>query len=203
MRELFVIIQIVRRLYMQIGRLARPLAHSLIAVLMLSASARLAGAQAHDGHGTAPSQPHKLTPQENALVQAVRQATERFKNVTSVAGPGEGYELAFGCVSGGDFGAMGLHYVNMSLVGDGEVNVAQPEIVLFEPTANGGIRITGADFSGGCRRLGCETRRAAAAHGAALPPVRQPQSLRAEAVLHAARLGVEGQSQRDVHELEP
>ena len=29
---------------------------------------------------------------------------------------------------------MGLHYVNMSLVGDGEVDVTQPEIVLFEPT---------------------------------------------------------------------
>jgi hypothetical protein len=111
---------------------------------MLSASARLAGAQGHDDHG--PSQPHKTTPQENALVKAVRDATERFRNVTSVAGPGEGYELSFGCVSGGDFGAMGLHYVNMSLVGDGEVDVAQPEIVLFEPTENGGIRITGADY---------------------------------------------------------
>jgi hypothetical protein len=132
---------------MQIGRLARPFAHSLIATLMLSTSARLAGAQTHDDHGAnVPSQPHKTTPQESALVKAVREATDRFRNVTSVAGPGEGYELSFGCVSGGDFGAMGLHYVNMSLVGDGEVDVAQPEIVLFEPTPNGGIRITGADY---------------------------------------------------------
>ena len=131
---------------MQIGRLATPFAHSLIAVLMLSTTARLAGAQAHDHAANLVSQSHKATPQENALVKAVRDATDRFKNVTSVGGPGEGYELSFGCVSGGDFGAMGLHYVNMSLVGDGEVDVAQPEIVLFEPTSNGGIRITGADY---------------------------------------------------------
>ena len=46
---------------------------------------------------------------------------------------------------GGDFGAMGLHYVNGSLL-DGNVDVQQPEIVLFEPMANGGTRITGADY---------------------------------------------------------
>jgi len=105
----------------------------------------LVRAQGHDHAGNTMSQSHQPTAQEGALVQAVRQATERFKNVTSVSGPGEGYELAFGCVSGGDFGAMGLHYVNMSLV-DGEMEVTQPEIVLFEPTPNGGIRITGADY---------------------------------------------------------
>jgi hypothetical protein len=113
---------------------------------MLTASATIAGAQGHDDHGTnSSSQPHKPTAQQNALVKAVREATDRFKGVTSVAGPGEGYELAFGCVSGGDFGAMGLHYVNLSLV-DGELDVNEPEIVLFEPTPGGGIRITGADY---------------------------------------------------------
>jgi len=131
---------------MQIGRLTGPFAHALVAGLMLSATPVLAAAQGHDDHGAPAAQSHKPGPQDNALVKAVRDATERFKNVTSVAGPGEGYELSFGCVSGGDFGAMGLHYVNMPLVGDGEIDVAQPEIVLFEPTPNGGIRIPGADY---------------------------------------------------------
>ena len=126
---------------MQFGRFTR----SVVGALVLSSSAVLVRAQSHDHVGNTMSQSHQPTAQEGALVQAVRQATERFKNVTSVSGPGEGYELAFGCVSGGDFGAMGLHYVNMSLV-DGEMEVTQPEIVLFEPTPNGGIRITGADF---------------------------------------------------------
>jgi hypothetical protein len=131
---------------MKIAHQVRPLAHAFAAALMLTASATIAGAQGHDDHGAnGPSSQHKPTPQDNALVKAVRDATDRFKHVTSVAGPGEGYELAFGCVSGGDFGAMGLHYVNMSLV-DGVLDVNQPEIVLFEPTSNGGIRITGVDF---------------------------------------------------------
>jgi hypothetical protein len=34
----------------------------------------------------------------------------------------------------------------MALVGDKEIDVTQPEIILFEPTADGGIRITGADY---------------------------------------------------------
>ncbi|MGE5243428.1 MAG: hypothetical protein ACM3SQ_04290 [Betaproteobacteria bacterium] len=132
---------------MHIGRFVRPLAHPLLALLMVSASASQGRAQMHDDHaGSAMSQHHEPTARDNALVQAVRDATERFRNVTGVAGPGEGYELKFGCVSGGDFGAMGLHYVNMSLVGDGEVDIAHPEIVLFEPTRDGGIRITGADY---------------------------------------------------------
>jgi hypothetical protein len=82
--------------------------------------------------------------QVNALVAAVRDATERFRNV-SVA-ESEGYGLLFGCVSGGDYGAMGLHYVNFPLVADGKIDAATPEIVLYEPASNGRLRITGADY---------------------------------------------------------
>ena len=41
---------------------------------------------------------------------------------------------------------MGLHYVNMPLVADKQLDVNQPEVILFEPTRNGGIRITGVDY---------------------------------------------------------
>jgi hypothetical protein len=131
---------------MQIGRLAKASGHALVAALMIAGAGARVAAQSHDDHGGARSEPHKPTPQENALVQAVRDATARFQNVTSVNGPGEGYELSFGCVSGGDFGAMGLHYVNFPLALDGEIRVDQPEIVLFEPTRDGHIRITGTDY---------------------------------------------------------
>jgi hypothetical protein len=78
------------------------------------------------------------------LVRIVRDATWRFRDV-SVA-EAEGYELMFGCVTGPDVGAMGLHYVKMSLVGDGELDAANPEIVIYEPLANGRLRLTGADY---------------------------------------------------------
>jgi hypothetical protein len=131
---------------MQIRRLTRPFLCSLLVAVGVSGAGAATAAEAHDDHDTpTASRPHKHTTQENAAVAAVRAATKRFKDVKSIAGPGEGYELQFGCVSGGDFGAMGLHYVNLALV-DGAVEPSQPEIILFEPTPGGGVRITGADY---------------------------------------------------------
>ena len=131
---------------MQMGRLAKAAGYALVAALMVAGSGTRGVAQSHDDHGGAKSEPHKRTPQENELVQTVRAATEKFKDVTNVAGPGPDYALTFGCVNGGDFGAMGLHYVKGSILHDGEIDKNDPEIILFEPTRNGGIRITGADY---------------------------------------------------------
>ena len=129
---------------MHVGRVARSTA-PLFAALALTFSGSVAGAQDHD-HGAPAAQPHKPTPQESVLIQAVRDATAQFANVTNVAGPGGDYKLQFGCVSGGDFGAMGIHYVSKPFVEDGEIKVDEPEIILFEPTPGGGIRITGVDY---------------------------------------------------------
>ena len=41
---------------------------------------------------------------------------------------------------------MGLHYVNMPLVLDGDLDATRPEIVIYEPLPNGQLRITGADY---------------------------------------------------------
>jgi hypothetical protein len=78
------------------------------------------------------------------LVREVRDATRRFRNVEQAKA--EGYQLMFGCVSGPDDGAMGLHYVNMALVLDPALDPSRPEIVIYEPTPNGGRRMIGADF---------------------------------------------------------
>jgi hypothetical protein len=83
-------------------------------------------------------------PAQNALVKLVRQITEPYKDVA--AAEAAGYALAFGCVSGPDAGAMGLHYVNMALVGDGEIDPTRPEIILYEPAGNGNVRLVGADY---------------------------------------------------------
>jgi hypothetical protein len=82
--------------------------------------------------------------QAGALVKVVREVTEPFRDVK--AAERAGYKLAFGCVSGGDYGAMGLHYVNFDLVQDGVLDPARPEIVLYEPLPNGRLRLTGADY---------------------------------------------------------
>jgi hypothetical protein len=79
-----------------------------------------------------------------ALVKVVREVTERFRDVR--VAEAEGYALAFGCVSGADYGAMGLHYVNFPLVLDGVLDPTRPEIVIYEPLPNGGLRLVGADY---------------------------------------------------------
>ena len=133
---------------MKAGRFATQLGFSLVGVLVLtSSSPSRALAQDHDAHMmTSQHQPQtaEQKKQANALVKIVREATERFRDV-SVA-ESEGYGLLFGCVSGGDDGAMGLHFVNFPLVVDGQIDAAKPEIVLYEPTSNGRLRITGADY---------------------------------------------------------
>jgi hypothetical protein len=97
-------------------------------------------AQKHDGHEmTAVAGGNAET-----LVKTVRESTERFKDVA--VAEAEGYGLQFGCVSGPDWGAMGLHYVNFPLVLDGILDPAKPEIVIYEPLPNGKLQLVGADF---------------------------------------------------------
>ena len=133
---------------MKVRRFATQLGFSLAGILVLAiCSPSRALAQGHDAHMMASQhqpQTAEQKKQANSLVNTVREATERFRDV-SVA-ESEGYGLLFGCVSGGDYGAMGLHFVNFPLVADGKIDAATPEIVLYEPAADGRLRITGADF---------------------------------------------------------
>lgn len=103
----------------------------------------LGGATAQAGHSHATAS-EKLTSAQGALLQAVRESTAKYKDVS--AAEADGYSLLFGCVTGPDSGAMGLHYVNMSLVAGGNVDAAKPQIVIYEPAANGHLKLIGADF---------------------------------------------------------
>lgn len=82
--------------------------------------------------------------QASELLRIVRQSTERFKDV-SVAEQ-EGYELQFGCVTGPDSGAMGLHFVNGAIVNQNILDPTRPQIVIYEPMPNGKLKLIGADF---------------------------------------------------------
>ncbi|HTD74197.1 MAG TPA: hypothetical protein VK652_11775 [Steroidobacteraceae bacterium] len=106
-------------------------------------------AQAQDAHSHSQAQQNaELTAdqrsQARTLLKKVRDATERFQNVQ--VAEADGYQLLFGCVSGDSVGAMGLHYVNMDLVSKGEVKLNHPQIVIYEPTSDGRVRLTGADY---------------------------------------------------------
>ena len=85
-----------------------------------------------------------LTASQGALLNAVRESTAKYKEVSKAEA--DGYSLLFGCVTGPDTGAMGMHYVNMTLVGSGEVDAAKPQIVIYEPQPDGHLKLIGADF---------------------------------------------------------
>ena len=131
---------------MKVRRLVRQFRYSMIALVLMSVHSWRALAQ--NGH------PHVLKAEINmsqdqkskasALLKVVRDSTARFHDV-SVA-QAEGYALQFGCVSGSDSGAMGLHFVNGALVNSGVIDATRPQIVIYEPAPNGGLKLIGADY---------------------------------------------------------
>jgi hypothetical protein len=131
----------------KIRRFATHFQYSVIALVLMNVCSSRGLAQDGHSHSPAPKQ-HEMTQNEEgnagALLKIVRESTERFKDV-SVA-KAEGYALQFGCVSGSDSGAMGLHYVNGNLVNSGVLDATRPQIVIYEPTPSGDLRLIGADY---------------------------------------------------------
>jgi hypothetical protein len=79
----------------------------------------------------------------NPLADSVRSANDRFKDVAVATA--EGY-APIPCVSGVDGGAMGIHYVNPALIQDGAIDVARPEAVMYEPTADGKLELIAVEY---------------------------------------------------------
>jgi hypothetical protein len=77
------------------------------------------------------------------LVQIVRLATERFIDVN--AATAAGYAPAFGCVTGPDMGAMGVHYINNALVSGGELNANEPQALIYEPVGKA-MKLVGVEY---------------------------------------------------------
>jgi hypothetical protein len=127
---------------MTVQAFATRLGHFLLGIFVLVGfSPSRALAQDHETHAL--TSRGSALDQKSALVKVVRESTERFRDV-SVA-EAEGYGLLFGCVSGPDFGAMGMHFVKGAFLDD-EVDATRPEIVIYEPLANGRLRLVGADY---------------------------------------------------------
>lgn len=80
---------------------------------------------------------------EPNLVETVRQETARYQDIK--AAEAAGYGLFHGCVSGPQEGAMGVHYVNGDLVGDGAIDPKRPEALLYEDQ-NGTMRLVGVEY---------------------------------------------------------
>jgi hypothetical protein len=76
------------------------------------------------------------------FVQKVRRATEPFRDIRNI--PSE-YGPVLGCVSGPVEGAMGVHFVNSTLLGDATLDPAKPEALIYE-FQDGVARLVGVEY---------------------------------------------------------
>lgn len=118
--------------------------YSMLTLTILAAGASHAVAQDPHAHMQMQSMERNQAPSNSAFLKIVRDSTERFKDVNVALA--EGYALQFGCVSGSDSGAMGLHYVNGELVNSGVLDPTRPQIVIYEPMPDGSLKLIGADY---------------------------------------------------------
>jgi hypothetical protein len=131
---------------LKLTRFATKLQYSMLALVFMNVCPSHALAQTHSQMPA--TQQHEMTREQqndaSALLKIVRDSTERFKDVA--VAEAEGYVLQFGCVSGSDSGAMGLHYVNGNIVASGILDATRPQIVIYEPMPNGKLKLIGADY---------------------------------------------------------
>ena len=80
---------------------------------------------------------------EAPLVEHVRKANDRFKDVTVALS--EGY-APIPCASSPTGGAMGIHYVNGALLKSGTLDVAHPQAIMYEPQADGKLDLIAVEY---------------------------------------------------------
>jgi hypothetical protein len=78
-----------------------------------------------------------------SLPEKVSAANSRFKDVAVAIS--EGY-APIPCASSTDGGAMGIHYVNKTYLGDDAVDIAKPEAVMYEPMADGSLEMVAVEY---------------------------------------------------------
>jgi len=96
-----------------------------------------------------------MAPATTELKAEIRKSKLEIRKLKVEAGPPPlvgvnaaitaGYGPFLGCVSGPDHGAMGVHYVNGGLVGDGLIDASHPEALIYEPL-DGQLRLVGVEF---------------------------------------------------------
>jgi hypothetical protein len=106
-----------------------------LALIPLSLGIAVAAMAAQASQGKNPSTP---------LVDKVRAATDRYRDINVALH--DGWVPATPCVSGPSEGAMGVHFVLQSRLGDGVLNANEPEALIYQPVSRGALRLVGVEF---------------------------------------------------------
>jgi hypothetical protein len=109
-------------------------------VLLAAAALGVAAAQADTGHDLAHGGVHGDSP----LVTKVHNANKQFEDVNVAIG--QGFKRGTPCVSGPDFGAMGVHYIMQDRVANAVLQAETPQALIYEPQYDGSLRLVGVEF---------------------------------------------------------
>ena len=77
------------------------------------------------------------------LVRTVRRETWQFRDINEATA--QGYAEFLGCVSSPHEGAMGVHFVNGGLVGDGALDEGRPEALIYE-LRHGRLKLVAVEY---------------------------------------------------------
>lgn len=92
-------------------------------------------------HGQAKS----MDPIVQHELAALRQATAHLHRFENAAPSGWDTQLS-GCVELPGVGGMGYHYGNIDFLLDGEANILQPDVLVYEPQVNGRLRLVAVEY---------------------------------------------------------
>jgi hypothetical protein len=84
----------------------------------------------------------------------VRRVTARFHRVEEALAAGydlgwvngSGVKIITGCVFNPTAGAMGFHYFNAELMADNAVDPLEPEVLVYAPAADGGLKLVAVEW---------------------------------------------------------
>jgi hypothetical protein len=76
---------------------------------------------------------------------ALRRATVRFHRFKTATAAGWSTKITDCMTDPAGAGGMGFHYGNTALI-DGSVSVTSPELLLYEPEKNGGLRLVAVEY---------------------------------------------------------
>ena len=116
------------------------LAAAAVALGMLATTAA-----AHPGEPPDPADPAG----ERSDLRTARKATAPYHHLS--AAKVDGYDLftdaqGVECIDNPGVGGMGVHYVKGDLVGDGAVDAATPEALVYEPRPHGRMRLVAVEY---------------------------------------------------------
>lgn len=96
-------------------------------------------------HADGPQNANDQAAWSSPFLAQVRQATAQYKDINVAAQAGWFGRDPF-CVSGPDRGAMGIHVANPALISGNQPSVNQPQVLIYEPQANGSMVLVGVEY---------------------------------------------------------